>query len=324
MIQIGSAKVDFDALQITGPAGDYSVEPKIMAVLQVLIDNAGEVVTRDALIDEVWGVGYGGDERLSRAISILRKSLGDTRGQHNYIQTIPKRGYKFIGESALTARLPAVEDPLYSSDHSEKTETRNKYRMALLSAMTAAMLVLAAGMNFSRQKSTTTAEPPLVIVMDSAHPARIYDEEVRNSGATNADILSDILADLPVRTQKELISPSWHRYEAITKFEPDLIVIHYSGFKQEDGSGDRPQLRLLMEYFQKSDTEFLVYSRASDAWLTNAMDKVMGNVYEDFPDLKTRVEIYPLLEYGEPHWKDPVSALGIKMMIKDMLELETH
>ena len=318
-MQIGQAFVDFEACEIRGPAGNHAVEPLVMKVLSVLVENADQVVTRDKLIDDVWGVAYGGDERLSRAISLLRKSLGDTRGKHTFIQTIPKTGYKLVLET------DAVAQPIETTDAaaSGKTPDRNIW-LRLIPALTAVLLAVTAYWNFSRDRTTLkTPEQPLVMVMDSAHPARIYDAEIRDSGATNADILSDILADLPIRTQKELISPSWHRYEAMVKFDPDLIVIHYSGFKQEDGSGDRPQLRLLFEYFEKTDTEFLVYSRASDEWLSNAMNIVMEKLYTENPEFKSRVEIFPLLEYGGPHWKEQGPAQGIKLKIKDVLELET-
>lgn len=69
-----------------------------MDVLRVLVDNAGQVMTREDLITAVWGVEYGGDERLSRAISILRKALGDHRGQHNHIVTISRVGYRLIAD----------------------------------------------------------------------------------------------------------------------------------------------------------------------------------------------------------------------------------
>lgn len=319
-MKIGQSEVDFDAFEIKGPAGEYSIEPKVMQVLSVLVDNANDVMTRDQLIDEVWGVSYGGDERLSRAISLLRKALGDARGQHNYIQTIPKTGYKLVVE---TANPNLDTQRLVDSGELSAVHAANNKWFRIIPAVTALFLALAAFWNYNRDDITPLPpEIPLVMVMDSAHPARIYDEEVRESGATNADILSDIMADLPIRTQKELISPSWHRYEAIKQFDPDLIVIHYSGFKQEDARGDRPQLRLLLEYFENSDTEFLVYSRASQSWLDNAMNTVMAELYADNPNLKSRIQIFPLLEYGQPHWKEQGPAQGIKLRIKDILELE--
>jgi len=327
LMQIGTANIDFDSHQITGPAGDYSVEPKVMEVLSVLAENAGQVVTRESLIDQVWGVGYGGDERLSRAISILRKSFGDTRGKHNYIQTIPKTGYKLTVEIEKTPqnnRVETGEMHATTTVHAPETlpKTEQKSWSRLIPLLSAVFLAVAAFINFSKDSFLSSPKPPLVMVMDSAHPARIYDEQVKSNGGTNADILSDILADLPIRTQKELISPSWDRYEAIIQFDPDLIVIHYSGFKQEDASGDRPQLRLLAEYFLKTDTEFLVYSRASQAWLEGKMDIVLKELYTENPAMRDRIKIFPLLEYGEPNWMDQASAQGVKLKIKDILDIE--
>jgi serine/threonine-protein kinase len=97
-MKIGNSNIDFKGLLIDGPAGCHSVEPKIMRLLHVLVDNAGQVMTREDLITAVWGVEYGGDERLSRGISILRKALGDKRGQHTHIVTISRVGYRLIAE----------------------------------------------------------------------------------------------------------------------------------------------------------------------------------------------------------------------------------
>jgi TolB-like protein/DNA-binding winged helix-turn-helix (wHTH) protein/lipoprotein NlpI len=97
-IRIGDARVNFATLSIDGPAGQVSVEPKVMDLLQVLIDNAGTVVSRTELLERVWHENYGGDESLSRAISLLRRAFGEVRGSHRYIETVPKRGYRLIAE----------------------------------------------------------------------------------------------------------------------------------------------------------------------------------------------------------------------------------
>lgn len=99
--RIGDAIVDFSRLTIVGEAGTFSVEPKVCDVLRCLMDAQGEVVSREALIDEVWGVSFGGDERLSRAISLLRKALGDDPKNHHFIETIPKRGYRLAVDVQL-------------------------------------------------------------------------------------------------------------------------------------------------------------------------------------------------------------------------------
>ena len=73
---------------------DFPLEPKVMKVLSVLITRAGQVVTRDELVAQVWGPNYPADEGLTRNISILRGVLRSGDAAAEYIQTIPKRGYR--------------------------------------------------------------------------------------------------------------------------------------------------------------------------------------------------------------------------------------
>lgn len=110
-IVINTAVADFDALRIRNGADEQTVEPKVMDVLRVLINQAGEVITRDALIDQVWGVSFGGDERLSRAISILRRVLGDKAGERGFIETVPRRGYRLVADVRYEDPAPAQERP---------------------------------------------------------------------------------------------------------------------------------------------------------------------------------------------------------------------
>lgn len=95
-ITIGQTDVDFATSSIRGDSGQFSIEPKVMKVLEVLMSNAGDVVERDTLIHLVWGAPYGSDQQLSRAISLLRKAFGGTGGKCKHIETISKRGYRFI------------------------------------------------------------------------------------------------------------------------------------------------------------------------------------------------------------------------------------
>ena len=86
-----------------------AVEPKVMAVLCCLAARPGQVLSRQALIDEVWGVAYGGDESLTRAISLLRKALERDDGP-DLIKTVPKRGYSLtVPPRPADAATPAVD-----------------------------------------------------------------------------------------------------------------------------------------------------------------------------------------------------------------------
>jgi hypothetical protein len=75
-----------------------------MEVLVALAGSAGKVVGREELLSAVWPGVVVSDEVLTQAVIKLRKALGDTAKKPEYIETIPKRGYRLIAE----VRLPAI------------------------------------------------------------------------------------------------------------------------------------------------------------------------------------------------------------------------
>lgn len=81
----------------------HHLEPKVCDVLCRLAREPGAVVSRETLLDDVWGKSFGADESLTRAISVLRKTFkGDA--ERLYIETVPKRGYRLVAPvSELTA-----------------------------------------------------------------------------------------------------------------------------------------------------------------------------------------------------------------------------
>ena len=96
-IIIGGLVVDFDRNTIEGPDGESRMEPKLSLLLSVLVENAGQVVTRDTLIERVWGGALGADQSLTNAVSQLRKLLSRRDEERGHIETVPKRGYRFTG-----------------------------------------------------------------------------------------------------------------------------------------------------------------------------------------------------------------------------------
>lgn len=64
-------------------------------LLKTLAENRGVVLTRDQLLDKIWGIDYDGENRtVDVHIRYLRKKLGDEEGESKYIQTIRGMGYK--------------------------------------------------------------------------------------------------------------------------------------------------------------------------------------------------------------------------------------
>jgi DNA-binding winged helix-turn-helix (wHTH) protein len=82
------------------------LEPRLMAVLQILIDKNGQIVKREALIRDVWNNYPGGDEGLNQAISHLRKYLYDD--EKKLIKTIPKKGYTLVATIENNEKITCI------------------------------------------------------------------------------------------------------------------------------------------------------------------------------------------------------------------------
>ncbi|WP_265528012.1 winged helix-turn-helix domain-containing protein [Sphingomicrobium marinum] len=90
----------FDKAQCRLQRGGTSVDlsPRYIDVLHLLVANAGDLISRDRFFEEAWSGVTVGDEALSQAIKDLRRALGDSATSPTYIETVPKRGYRFIAD----------------------------------------------------------------------------------------------------------------------------------------------------------------------------------------------------------------------------------
>jgi len=75
-----------------------ALEPKVFALLSYLVTQRGRLVGRRELLDAIWPDAHVTDASLSQAVASLRTALGDDPRNPRYIDTLPRRGYKFIAE----------------------------------------------------------------------------------------------------------------------------------------------------------------------------------------------------------------------------------
>lgn len=153
----------------SGPDGVHHVPPMAMEVLLCLARAPGTVVTRHALLSEVWGDSNASDEALTHCVSDLRHQLGDHRELPAYIQTLPKRGYRLVAPvsnlsaSDLATAADAPRDApasLASNSHSAATsfgglkgfiddlQRRRVFRVAFVYLICAWLLVQVAEVTF--------------------------------------------------------------------------------------------------------------------------------------------------------------------------------
>lgn len=72
--------------------------PKVVDTLFVLIENRGRLVKKDELMNAIWPETFVEESSLAQNISLLRKALGEEHGGHEYIETLPRRGYRFVAD----------------------------------------------------------------------------------------------------------------------------------------------------------------------------------------------------------------------------------
>jgi DNA-binding winged helix-turn-helix (wHTH) protein/Tol biopolymer transport system component len=75
---------------------EIPLPPRVLGVLETLLERPGEVVARQALLDEVWKDAFVTDTSLAEAVSVLRQALGDDPQSPTFIQTVHRRGYRFV------------------------------------------------------------------------------------------------------------------------------------------------------------------------------------------------------------------------------------
>ena len=123
-----SARLRFDGFELDVRAGELSrqgvrlrLRGQPLQVLEILLERAGDVVTREELQSQIWSADtfVDFDHSLHNAIARIREVLGDSAEKPRYIETLPRRGYRYIGplEDIETPFVAAtVEDASQGTD----------------------------------------------------------------------------------------------------------------------------------------------------------------------------------------------------------------
>ena len=84
--------------------------PKSFDILLLLVQNNGELLTKDELISRIWSGQVVEENNLTVRVAALRKALGEIHGETVFIQTIPGQGYRFIAEVTENIKTNIAED----------------------------------------------------------------------------------------------------------------------------------------------------------------------------------------------------------------------
>ena len=94
--EFGSFRLDAAEFVLLCDGQVVPVSPKVFETLLVLVENSGHVVDKDELYKRVWQDAFVEETNLTKNISILRKLLSNGDSEISFIETVPKRGYRFV------------------------------------------------------------------------------------------------------------------------------------------------------------------------------------------------------------------------------------
>ncbi len=114
--EFGPFHLDVNERALFRDGRPVALTPKALDTLIVLVEHSGHVVEKDALMKAVWPDAFVEEGSLTRNISVLRKILNDGQEEGQYIETLPRRGYRF---STSVNKLTAGEDEIVVERHAK-------------------------------------------------------------------------------------------------------------------------------------------------------------------------------------------------------------
>jgi TolB-like protein/DNA-binding winged helix-turn-helix (wHTH) protein/Flp pilus assembly protein TadD len=153
--RLGEWLVDPSTDRVQRDGHTVSLQPKFMQLLTFLAEHKGEVVSRERIVDQVWGKHYVADGTLRHAIAVLRQALGDDVHNPRYIETISTKGYRLIAD----VRELAESAEEFDRGRQRAMATRARRRWLLVGGAVAAAVAAIAGISLGLRHGATGPKP---------------------------------------------------------------------------------------------------------------------------------------------------------------------
>ena len=146
VVRFGDVTVDLARMSVSRAGQPVSLEPKTFDVLRYLIEHRDRLVTKEELLDAAWKDTFVTPNVLTRAVAQMRKALGDDAFEARYVETVAKRGYRFIAPVTMTASEGADDaDAAVVTPVSPPPPVERPRRVSALAVAAIAVLLAAVG-----------------------------------------------------------------------------------------------------------------------------------------------------------------------------------
>src|SRR5262249_32238841 len=98
LYEFGPFRIDVGERLLLREGEAVPLTPKAFETLLLLVESAGHTVEKDELMRRLWPDTFVEEANLANNISLLRKALDEGPNGHEYIKTVPRRGYRFVGD----------------------------------------------------------------------------------------------------------------------------------------------------------------------------------------------------------------------------------
>ena len=159
--RFGEFTVDREQKVLLRNDSPLPLAPKVFDTLLILVDNGGRIVEKEELMKRLWPDSFVEESNLTFNIQQLRKALGDSARQPRFIETVARRGYRFIAVVTENSSTAEVESKSPSSDLFRPAPKRSYWSIAALSILVVASVVSALWFARSRDAASARSAPIL-------------------------------------------------------------------------------------------------------------------------------------------------------------------
>jgi transcriptional activator of cad operon len=295
MLRIGAWCVDPSSGQISRDGETARVEVRTMRLLMCLADHAGEVVSIDELLNQVWSGVIVSQDSVYQSVASLRRLLGDDPKQPTYIATVPRLGYRLVATvspwvdqsvaQTATSRPSDGERPIPAATDAMKAGVRFRagYRWAASAAL--CLVLVVAFLFYSKVASNNhAASPPIapppqkaIAVLPFLDLTEAMNQEYFADGMTQE--LINRLSKIPgLRVHAPMSSSSMKGKRTSIAGMAKMLGVAYvlDGSVRKSGVRLRVAARLI-----RADDEYVVWSETYDRPLDDILmvqDDIAGEV----------------------------------------------
>jgi Tol biopolymer transport system component/DNA-binding winged helix-turn-helix (wHTH) protein len=227
---------------------------KAFETLLILVERHGHIVEKAEIIQRVWPDAAVEENNLNQNISAIRKALGENGHEQRFIETLPRRGYRFLGEvrevtgertfqpdvSILSTTAPSITKEIVPFNERLIRQQSRFSQIAWLS--TISLAVMAGVWYFARAKTSEPIEPAPAIKLNRLSATNdAWETAISPDGKLVAYVVGDAghqslrLKQIETATDNELLPPEQLRFRGLT-FAPDGKSLYYG--QQEKASSE--------------------------------------------------------------------------------------